>query len=69
MNRYFCPTCGRQRNLCLAYKPALFEVRGTMYSYSEIVAQCPKCKESVCIPKLNDINADQRGSSRTRCVS
>lgn len=60
MSRYFCPTCGRYRNLSLTYKPTLFTVRDTTYSYSEVIAQCPKCKESVYIPKVNDINADLR---------
>lgn len=60
MSSYFCPICGRYRDLSLIYKPTLFEVKGATYSYSEIIAQCSKCKESVYIPKLNDINADLR---------
>lgn len=60
MSSYFCPACGRYRDLSLTYKPTLFTVKDTTYSYSEIVAQCSKCKNPVYIPKLNDLNADLR---------
>lgn len=60
MSSYFCPVCGRYRDVVLTHKPILIDVKDDMISCFEIVAVCPRCETPVYIPKLNDINADLR---------
>lgn len=60
MEPVYCEKCGSEQPCRIEINIGFFESRGRTFAYNMSTAKCMKCGTELCVPWVDDVNAETR---------